>query len=105
MIAVPYVEQGEKVGIRMLEGGVGGISLLGFFRRTLARIADAQGGSDDRRLLEASLLAGFEQHAGYLGIEGHACHDMPFSGKEELPAFSADGPQFYESIVSVLDVF
>jgi hypothetical protein len=64
VIAIPYLEQGQEVGIRVLEGSMHLIGLKGFFYRSFPGVLDAQGCGNHGRLLKTALPARLDHHAG-----------------------------------------
>ena len=103
MIAIPDVEKGEEVGIRVLEGSVHLIRLKGFFCGPLPGILNTQSRGDHRRLFQAAFLGGLKQHPGYPGIQRHPGHHLPsFREPEILPCFH-HGTQLHQEVEAILD--
>ena len=103
VIALPDVEQGQEVRALFAKRGMHGVGLGRLLQGPLARVADAQGGGDDRHLAEGVLLDRLDQHARDARIDRHAGHAPALLGQGVLARRAADGAQLDERVEAVLD--
>ncbi len=105
VIAVPDVEQRQKIRIRMPEKRMHPVSPALFIQGPFPGVTDTQSRSDHRRLGQAMFPLRLKQNPGNPGIQGHPGH-FPSPFRQEEPAvLPFDRSQFLQGLVSVLDMF
>ena len=97
---IPKLEEGEEVGVFVLEGGVFEIRRLLFFARAFARILDFERRGDRERLAKRSFFVRREDDAPNSRVDGKFAQRASDVG--EFAVF-VDRAELKEGAVSVLD--
>ena len=103
MVAVPYVEQCNKVRSGVLEWGVDPVRLRGPAGGSFPGVLNTQCRCNDGYLPDTLLFMGLEDHSGNFWIHGHPCHEKSLFREGVVLSFPGNGPQFHEGIKPILD--
>ena len=103
---VPQIDEGEEIGLFIVEAAVLLIGGLLFVHRPLARVLNRQRGGDDHRFPHAAVLLRLQHHARQTGIHRQlaelAAHRRQLIGGGLL--IGGDGAQLFQQAHAVLDI-
>ena len=103
MIAIPYLEQGQEVGVRVLEGSMGLIGLKRFVRGSFPGVLNAQGCGNHGGFLNTALPARLNHHAGDSWVQRNSGHELALGGKFMVLPLPCHGTELQEHVKSVFD--